>query len=242
MLLCSSGWKLQIISLCLLALSLFFLSKLPRFHEPSNQRVKLCPVSSTLWHYDWPGLRLSDQAAGTRGLGGGEDDFPLQVHRPQVQPQVHNHGGHRLQGKESGEWCFGTHTRRILEFKMCVTSEVWFRITWGKVPMGWLRRTSMSTFSFGTQRDKRGNIYDHDIFLCLDVVLQIPKYLPFATPSGKKTSGNIKGDINVILKFILSTRTLLDQIRLDILLLVPHWSNCKFTAVGAHQSINTNKM
>ncbi|XP_061881035.1 uncharacterized protein LOC133632572 isoform X2 [Entelurus aequoreus] len=48
------------------------------------------------------GIRLPDQAAGPGGLGRGKDHIPAQVHRQQVQPQVHHHRGHRLPGKEAG--------------------------------------------------------------------------------------------------------------------------------------------
>lgn len=89
----------------------------------------VCSLSALL-HYGRVGLRLPDQAAGPRGLGGGKDHLPLQLHRQQVQPEVHDHGGHRLPGKESGEWrsvrlgARGEAGGGVLGFETCGTK--WF--------------------------------------------------------------------------------------------------------------------
>lgn len=72
--------------------------------SPNPSHAAPWQVERTVTHHGRLGLRLLDQASGAGGLGSGEDHLPPQVHRQQVQPQVHDHGGHRLQRKTSGEW------------------------------------------------------------------------------------------------------------------------------------------
>lgn len=86
-----SLWKLQLrVSLCVYILHV-------------NVRLYLFPQVYCSHHYDWWGLWLPYKAPCPGGLRRGEDHLPLPIHRQQVQPQVHYHSGHRLQGKESGE-------------------------------------------------------------------------------------------------------------------------------------------
>lgn len=75
-----------------------------RFFKRQIQHMLNCDRWSTQWHNGWLGLWLLDQASGAGGLWSGKDHLPPQVHRQQVQPQVHDHRGHRLQRKTSGEW------------------------------------------------------------------------------------------------------------------------------------------
>lgn len=69
--------------------------------------VNMC--LSCLWqvyfghHYDWWGLWLPYKAPRPGGLWRGQDNLPVSIHRQQVQPQVHHHSRHRLQGKKSGK-------------------------------------------------------------------------------------------------------------------------------------------
>lgn len=72
-----------------------------------STRFSLCFPVGVLrgHHYDWWGLWLPYKAPCPGGLRRGEDHLPVPIYRQQVQPQVHHHSRHWLQGKESGELC-----------------------------------------------------------------------------------------------------------------------------------------
>lgn len=78
-----------------------------RFLKTQLQLMLHCGRWRTRWHNGWLGLWLLDQAFGTGGFWSRKDHLPPQVYRQQVQPQVHDHSGHWLQRKTSGEWCSG---------------------------------------------------------------------------------------------------------------------------------------
>lgn len=84
------------------------------------QHMLNCGRWRTQWHNGRLGLWLFDQASGAGGLWSGKDHLPSQVYRQQVQPQVHDHSGHWLQRKTSGEWWRG-----CLDANVNVLPTVW---------------------------------------------------------------------------------------------------------------------
>lgn len=151
-----------------------------RFFKTQIQHMLNCDRWSTQWHNGWLGLWLLDQASGAGWLWSGKDHLPPQVHRQQVQPQVHDYRGYRLQRKTSGKWWGGcNHANPKCSmwppWKAEMQLMLLFRCTQGPVLMGWLSETSGSICSFGTQQDRKGKAGTHLRLVLCDVGLDCDK-------------------------------------------------------------------